>query len=123
MSITLFVLSMSLAVLGPLVAMTYLRPILVRVLQTLCDADGSTEFWIRSAYLLAVCGTVLLMLSLGEFQGDVSAIDSLRRTLWLVFAGVFLSVGIIARQVWAQVRELQASRQFDQSNQTDRSPS
>jgi hypothetical protein len=123
MSITLFALSLTLAVIGPLVAMSYLRPILLRVLQTLCDADGSTEFWIRSAYLLAVCGTVLLMLSLGEFKSDVSMVDTLRRTLWLVFAGVFLSVGIIAKQVWAQVRELQAERYLNQINAPEGRPS
>ena len=40
MNTTLFLISLALAVLGPLIAVTYLRPILTRVLGSLCDADG-----------------------------------------------------------------------------------
>ena len=111
MNTTLFLISLALAVLGPLVAVTYLRPILTRVLRSLCDADGGAEFWIRSAYLLAVCGTLLLMLSFGEFREGASVVDTLRRALWLVFAGVFTTVAIIAKQVWSQVRALLSANQ------------
>jgi hypothetical protein len=116
-------LSLTLAVVGPLLAITYLRPILIRVLRSLCDADGGAEFWMRSAYLLAVCGTMLLMLSFGEFREDASVVDTLRRALWLVFAGVFITVGIIAKQVWAQVREILAGRPLTQASPHDGSPS
>mgnify|MGYP006160694125 FL=1 len=111
MNTTLFLISLALAVLGPLVAVTYLRPILMRVLRSLCDADGGAEFWIRSAYLLAVCGTLLLMLSFGEFREGASVVDTLRRALWLVFAGVFTTVAIISQQVWSQVRALLSANQ------------
>jgi hypothetical protein len=123
MNTTLFLLSLTLAVVGPLLAITYLRPILIRVLRSLCDADGGAEFWMRSAYLLAVCGTMLLMLSFGEFREDASVVDTLRRALWLVFAGVFITVGIIAKQVWAQVREILAGRPLTQASPHDGSPS
>lgn len=111
MNTTLFLISLALAVLGPLVAVTYLRPILMRVLRSLCDADGGAEFWIRSAYLLAVCGTLLLMLTFGEFREGASVVDTLRRALWLVFAGVFTTAAIIAKQVWSQVRTLLSANQ------------
>jgi hypothetical protein len=123
MNTTLFLLSLTLAVVGPILAITYLRPILIRVLRALCDADGGAEFWMRSAYLLAVSGTMLLMLSFGEFREDASVVDTLRRALWLVFAGVFVTVGIIAKQVWAQVREILASRLLTQASPHDGSPS
>ena len=111
MNTTLFLISLALAVLGPLIAVTYLRPILTRVLGSLCDADGGAEFWIRSAYVLAVCGTLLLMLTFGEFRDGASVIDTLRRALWLVFAGVFTTVAIISQQVWSQVRALLSANQ------------
>ncbi len=109
MNTVLFLLSLTIAIIGPLVAISYLRPILVRVLRSLCDADGGAEFWIRSAYLLAVCGTLLLMLSFGEFSEGASLVETLRRALWLVFAGVFISVAIISRQVWGQIRPMLGS--------------
>jgi hypothetical protein len=105
MNLPLFVFSLAVGTIGPVVALSYLRPILVKVLVGLCDAEGGAEFWMRSAYLLAVCGTLLLMLSFGRFEPQVDAVESLQRSLWLVFAGLFLTIAFIARTVWAQVRE------------------
>lgn len=104
MNTSLFLLSLAIAVAGPLLAVTYLRPILLKVLRSLCDAEAGAEFWLRCTYLLALCGTLLLMLTFGEFDAQTSTVETLRRSLWLVFAGVFVSVTIIARNVWSQVR-------------------
>lgn len=104
MNTALILLSLLVAVAGPLLAVTYLRPILIKVLHSLCNAEGGAEFWVRSAYVLAVCGTLLLMLTFGEFNEGTPVVDTLRRALWLVFAGVFTSVAVISRQVWGQVR-------------------
>ena len=87
-----------------------LKPILLKVLRMLCDAEGGAEFWIRCAYLLAVSGTLLLMLSFGEFDERHSLVDTVRRSLWLVLAGVFVTVALISRNVWTQVRQWVAAR-------------
>jgi hypothetical protein len=105
MNTSLFLVSLLIAIVGPLLAISYLKPILIKVLQSLCNAEGGAEFWVRSAYLLAVCGTLLLMLTFGEFREGSSTVDTLRRALWLVFAGVFTTVAMISREVWAQVRQ------------------
>lgn len=104
MNTSLFIVSLAIAVAGPLLAVTYLRPILLRVLRSLCEAEASAEFWLRCTYLLALCGTLLLMLTFGEFGEQTSTVETLRRSLWLVFAGVFVSVTIIANNVWSQIR-------------------
>lgn len=109
---TLFFVSLMIALIGPIVAITYLKPILYKVLRMLCDADGGAEFWIRCAYLLAVSGTLLLMLSFGEFSDRSGAIDAMRRSLWLVMAGVFSTVAIISRNVWTQVRQWIAAKEL-----------
>ncbi len=106
MDTKLFLLALSIAVLGPVVAISYLRPILNKVLAGLCDADGGAEFWIRCAYLLAVSGTLVLMLVFGHFDSGHSIVDALRRALLLVVVGVFASVALISRNVWSQVNEL-----------------
>lgn len=115
MNTTLFLLSLTIAVIGPLLAISYLKPILIKVLQSLCNAEGGAEFWVRSAYLLAVCGTLLLMLTFGEFREEASVVDTLRRALWLVFAGVFTTVAMISRQVWGQVRTMLDANKETQS--------
>ncbi|MFM9879178.1 MAG: hypothetical protein ACKVOO_02045 [Burkholderiaceae bacterium] len=108
MKTQLFFLSLLIAVIGPIIAISYLKPILKKVLGLLCDADGGAEFWVRSAYLLAVSGTLLLMLSFGQFDEQHNLVDVVRRSLWLVLAGVFATVAIISRNVWAQVRHMLA---------------
>ena len=112
MSANLFFVSLLIALIGPVVAITYLKPILYKVLRMLCDADGGAEFWIRCAYLLAVSGTLLLMLTFGEFNDRSSVIDTVRRSLWLVLAGVFVTVAIISRNVWMQVRQWVAAQEL-----------
>lgn len=112
MSANLFFVSLLIALVGPVVAITYLKPILYKVLRMLCDADGGAEFWIRCAYLLAVSGTLLLMLTFGEFNDRSSVIDTVRRSLWLVLAGVFVTVAIISRNVWMQVRQWLAAKEL-----------
>ena len=108
----LFVVSLLIALAGPIIAISYLKPILHKVLRMLCDADGGAEFWIRCAYLLAVSGALLLMLSFGEFSDRSSLVDAVRRSLGLVMAGVFLTVAIISRNVWTQVRQWVAAREL-----------
>jgi quinol-cytochrome oxidoreductase complex cytochrome b subunit len=110
MNASLFFLSLLIALVGPIVAIAYLKPILLKVLRMLCDAEGGAEFWIRCAYLLAVSGTLLLMLSFGEFDDRHSLVDTVRRSLWLVLAGVFVTVALISRNVWTQVRQWVAAR-------------
>jgi hypothetical protein len=104
--LTTFTLSLVLAGTLPIVAVRYLEPILVKVLRGFCDAEGGAEFWVRSAYLLAVSGTLVLLLSFGRFDDAVDPVDALRRTLWLVLAGVFVTVAFIASRVWRQVAPL-----------------
>ncbi|AYQ26641.1 MULTISPECIES: hypothetical protein [unclassified Polaromonas] len=112
MSAKLFFVSLLIALVGPVIAISYLKPILYKVLRMLCDADGGAEFWIRCAYLLAVSGTLLLMLSFGEFNEHSSVVDTVRRSLWLVLAGVFVTVAIISRNVWTQVRQWLAAKEL-----------
>ncbi len=104
MSTFIFLICMLMALLAPLLAMAYLRPILLKVLRTMCDADGGAEFWLRSAYVLTVCGSLLLMLTFGEFSDTARVVDTLRRAFWLALAGVFLTTGFIVHQVWGQIR-------------------
>jgi predicted membrane metal-binding protein len=50
------------------------------------------------------------MLSFGRFEPFVDPVDAMQRSLWLVFAGIFVTVAFIARNVWSQVRPLLEGR-------------
>lgn len=111
MNTSVFIASLVLALLAPALVIAFMKPVLVKVLRLLCDADGSAEFWVRSAYLLAVCGTGILLLMFGEFSAQASLVDVLRRTLLLVFGALFFSIAFIARNVWSQVGNYLAGKQ------------
>ena len=104
MDTTVFLVSLACAVAAPILAIAYLRDILRRVLEGLCNADGTAEFWIRCATLLAVTGSVVLLLLFGDFDAGTSIAQALRRCLFLVMAAVFASVAMISRNVWNQAR-------------------
>jgi len=101
-----FSVTLLIAILGPVVAIGYLKPILLVVLDSLCveplPGKAGAHFWVRSAYVLAIAGTLVLALTFGEFDG--SLLDALRRALWLAAAGSFVSIALITRRVWAPVQ-------------------
>lgn len=100
----LFLVSLALAAAGPLLAIGYLRGILAQTLRDACDRGASPEFWIRSATLLGVCGTLLLTVGFGQFDEHAALLDAVRRALWLTLLGVFVTVAVIWLNVSAQVR-------------------
>jgi len=104
MDTTTFLICLACAIGAPILAIVYLRGILMRVLDGLCQADGSSEFWIRCATLLATTGSVLLLMVFGDFDAGSSLADALRRALSLTMAAVFASVAIISRNVWNAAR-------------------
>ena len=113
MNAYVFGLCVAIGVVAPVLAITYIRPILIRVLRTVCDGeDSGAEFWVRCAYVLAVCGTLLLVLSFGEFSEHVGLVEVLRRSLILVFAGVFATVAFISRNVWSGVQRTLLDREL-----------
>ena len=104
MDTPVFLISLACAIAAPILAIAYLRGILYRVLDGLCNADGTAEFWIRCATLLATTGSVVLLMLFGDFDEGTPLASALRRCLILTMAAVFASVAIISRNVWNQAR-------------------
>ena len=108
-----FSLTLAIAVLGPMLAIGYMQPILLVVLDSLCveplPGKVGAHFWIRSAYVLAIAGTLVLALTFGDFYG--STLGAVHRALWLTAAGCFLSIAVITRRVWAPTQDKLARQQ------------
>lgn len=100
-----FALTLLIALIGPIVALRYLQPILIPVLDSLCTAPlpgaAGAHFWLRTAYVLAVAGTLVLALLFGNFEGEPLA--AVHRALLLTAAGCFVSISSVARRVWLPV--------------------
>ncbi|SEL67072.1 hypothetical protein SAMN05216359_11390 [Roseateles sp. YR242] len=116
MSELTLLLSLLIAAIVPRLALRYLQPILMQVLHRLCEvtspplpgqekeANSGPEFWWRVLNVLAISGSMLLVLTFGYSDGSMVTLnDFLRRTLWLVTLGVFLSVSMVAFPIWSRI--------------------
>lgn len=87
------------------VAMLYLRRTTRNVIRELCQTETAADFWLRSTDVLAYSGALMLVLMFGKFStGDW--VESLRATLVLTLAGLFITVLFAANNVWQSVRSL-----------------
>ena len=103
--LTQLLLGLTLALAGPWFALAYLRAYLLRVLRSLCHDQDGALFWWRVLQVQAVAGSLLLMLVCGA--SDTNWVDWLRRDLAVTAVATFVSVGLVARRIWAQLARLQ----------------
>ena len=84
-------------------ALLYLRGITRRVLVEQCRSDTGAEFWLRSADVLALAGSLILVLTFGGLTPEAGWVQQLRLVLGLALCGVFAAVLTITRSVWGRL--------------------
>lgn len=99
-------LALTLGVVG--VALLYLRPITRSVLVELCHTEVAAEFWLRSSDVLALAGSLILVLGFGGTLPNAEPVTQLRLVLGLALTGVFLTVVIVGSSVWRNVPRVEA---------------
>lgn len=104
MNLELFLVSLALTVGVVGAALLYLRGITRRVLRELCHTEVGAAFWLRSADVLALSGSLILVLAFGGTLRDASDVDQLRLVLGLALAGLFATVVLVASSVWRNVK-------------------
>jgi hypothetical protein len=100
MNVELFLTSWTLtrAVVGA--ARIYLRGITRRVLKELCASDAGAEFWLRTADVLALAGSLILVIAFGGAASSSDPVTQIRLALGLALAGVFIAVVLVSSNVW-----------------------
>lgn len=105
MSIELFVTSLALTLAVVATALIYLRGITRRVLQELCASEAGAEYWLRTTDVLALAGSLVLVIAFGGAMPGGDPIAQIRLTLGLALAGVFIAVVFVSSSVWRNVRD------------------
>jgi hypothetical protein len=100
MSLELFVASLAVTLLTVGAALVYLRGITRRVLALQCEQDIGAEFWLRSADVLALAGSLILVLAFGGAATGADWVQQMRLALALALGGVFITVVLVASNVW-----------------------
>ena len=109
MSLELFVVSLVLTLGTVGAALLYLRGITRRVLIARCGTDAGAEFWLRSADVLALAGSLILVLAFGGVLPGADWVQQLRLVLGLALAGIFVTVVLVASSVWRSLPEAGAA--------------
>ena len=81
-------------------ALAYLRRAARRVAREFCESDAAADFWLRSADVLAVSGSLILVLTFGMRLDGIDWLQALRLSVGLALAGLFVSVMFISSRVW-----------------------
>lgn len=100
MSIEQFFASLALTLGTVGAALLYLRGITHRVLLAQCGSEAGADFWLRSADVLALAGSLILVLVFGGTLPGADWVQQARLVLGLALAGVFVTVVLVARSVW-----------------------
>ena len=106
-------LSLLVAIAGPLLVLQYLRNILWQVIGLLCPAPGSSEFWWRAIVVLALTGSVLLTLLFGSHDQMLGFTDFVSRALLVTTLAVFVSVAFIVSRIWSQITKWLHRQSFE----------
>ena len=92
-------------------ALLYLRAQTRRVLRELCESEAGADFWLRASDVLAMSGSLVLVLAFGAVRDGAGWIEQMRLTLGLAMAGLFIAVFFVASSIWRNVdRAAVASR-------------
>jgi hypothetical protein len=110
MSLYLFVVSLILTLGTVGAALLYLSGITRRVLVAQCGSDSGAEFWLRAADVLALAGSLILVLAFGGVLPGADWVQQLRLVLGLALAGIFVTVVLVASGVWRKVPAREAAR-------------
>lgn len=105
MDIGLFLFSLAFAAVLVVAALVYLRATTRRVLLELCGSEPGADFWLRSSDLMALTGTLLLVLAFGDVGPSHDLVFRLRLVTGLALLGLFVTVLIVASSVWRNVPE------------------
>ncbi len=103
MSLELFYASLALTFASVGGALVYLRDITRRVLMQQCGSDTGAEFWLRSADVLALTGSLILVLAFGGVAPNADWVQQVRLVLGLALTGIFITVVLVASGVWRSV--------------------
>ena len=103
MEIQILILSLFVSVFFPLLVLGYLRNVLGKLLSTVCGNTDAADFWFRCLQILAISGSVILVIGFVPNYAGANWLQVIRSTLILTSMGIFVAVAIVARSIWNSV--------------------
>ena len=103
MELQILFLSLFVSIVLPLLVLSYLRKVLYSIMTSVCGQADAADFWYRCVLILAVTGSVVLVIGFVPTHAGASWLLVIRSTLILTAAGIFVAVAIVAKSIWSTV--------------------
>lgn len=103
MELQILCLSLFVSVFFPLLVLAYLRNVLTKLMSSVCASSDAADFWFRCLQILAITGSVVLVIGFVPSYAGVNWLQVIRSTLILTSMGIFAAVAIVARSIWTSV--------------------
>jgi hypothetical protein len=103
MELQILFISLFVSVFFPLFVLGYLRKMLRALLTGVCGNNDAADFWFRCLQILAVSGSVILVVGFVPNHAGANWLQVLRSTLILTSMGIFVAVAIVAKSIWNNV--------------------
>ncbi len=101
MELQILFLSLAVAVMLPVIVLRYVSNALRTLLTDVCGNANAADFWLRCIHVLAISGSVILVVAFVPAYDGVQWLQVIRRTLILTAVGIFLAVALVARSIWS----------------------
>lgn len=103
MELQILFLSLFVSVVFPLLVISYLRKVLYSILTSVCGHADAADFWYRCVLILAISGSVVLVIGFVPTYATANWLQVIRSALILTSMGIFVAVAIVAKSIWSTV--------------------
>ena len=103
MELQILFLSLFVSIVFPLLVMGYLRKVLYSILTSVCGQPDAADFWYRCVLILAISGSVVLVIGFVPSYATANWLQVIRSALILTSMGIFVAVAIVAKSIWSSV--------------------
>lgn len=100
MELTILLLCILLSALLTAASLHYLSATLSTLLATACGSPEAAAFWLRCIHILALSGSLMLVVLFVPAYDGVHWLPVVRSVLGWTAAGIFLSVALVANAIW-----------------------
>ncbi len=103
MELEILIFSTLIAILLPVLALGYLSTQLTAIFDSACNNQAATRFWLKCIQILAITGSLILVIGIAINFNATNWLQIVRTTLVWTSAGIFISVAIVANIIWGTV--------------------
>ena len=103
MELEILIFATLIAILLPILAINYLSTPLKAIFDSACNNQAATSFWLKCIQILAITGSLVLVIGIAINFNASNWLQIIRTTLVWTSVGIFIAVAFVANTIWGTV--------------------